>query len=156
MKQLYSHLAVHPQIIAVPHVTALPFKLRSLGYISDNKSCRQRKKSTKIQEEVLPQALGYKFQTSIVPGRYAGARRKVTAAPVKKSLSSSAVLPPGPVGDTKRLPGACCHGAASCKEIRGGRQPGEAAGAGRPLGRRGKGDLSRKKEVPPLPFLHQV
>lgn len=54
-----------------------------------------------------------------MPGRYAGTRRKVTAAPVRKSLSLSAVLPPGPTGDTKRLSGACCHGAASCKEIRG-------------------------------------
>lgn len=80
---------------------------------------------------VLPQALGYKFQTSIMPGRYAGARRKVTAALVKKSVSSSAALPPGPAGDMKRLPGACCYGVASCKEIRGSQQPGEAAGAGR-------------------------
>lgn len=51
MKQLYSHLAVHPQIIAVPHAAALPFKLRSLGYISDKKSCWERKEGTKIQEE---------------------------------------------------------------------------------------------------------
>ena len=31
-----------------------------------------------------------------------------------------AVLPAGPAGDARRLPGAGCHRAASCKGIRGG------------------------------------
>lgn len=96
MKQLYSHLAVHPQIIAVPHVRALLFKLRALGYISGTKSCREGTKSSRV----LPQALGYKFWMSIAPCRYAGARREVEvgAARVQQSLCWSAVLLPGPGG----------------------------------------------------------
>jgi len=55
MKQLYSHLAVHPQIIAVPHVPALAFKLRPLGYISGSKSRWERKQGMEIQEEFFLQ-----------------------------------------------------------------------------------------------------
>lgn len=36
-----------------------------------------------------------------------------------------AVLPPGPTGNAKRLPGVCCHGVASCKEIRQARRGSE-------------------------------
>lgn len=36
VKQLYSHLGVHPQIIARPHVTAQ--QLTFLNYISDDNS----------------------------------------------------------------------------------------------------------------------
>lgn len=88
MKQLYSHLAVHPQIIAVPHVRALLFKLRALGYISGTKSCREGTKSSRV----LPQALGYKFRMSIALSREVGAAR------AQQSLCWSAVLLPGPGG----------------------------------------------------------
>jgi hypothetical protein len=51
MKQLYSHLAVQPQIIAVPHVleTASHF----LHYISENNSLFRRQEPT---EEGFPAA----------------------------------------------------------------------------------------------------
>lgn len=138
MKQLYSHLAAHPQIIAVPHVTAFPFKLRSLGYISDSKSCRERKKGTKSRR-----TSSSRFRLQISDEYHArqicwGKKKSHSRSGTEISLLVGSAST-GPAGDTKMLPGACCHGAAVVRRLQG-------AGAGsrhrEAARRRGKGDLS--------------
>lgn len=112
MKQLYSHLAVHPQSIAVPHARVLRFKPSSVGYISDNKSCWERKGGPKSRRSC----------SSSLRSRISEehcARRMCWGMESCLGTVSTALTVHCPRGATKRLLARVAM-AQLCKEIRGG------------------------------------
>lgn len=82
-----------------------------------------------------------------MPGRYARARREVTAALVRNLSPRWLCSHPAP-RVTQRGSGVCVAMVQPpVRRLGGGWQAGGAAGVGRPLHRHGKGDLSRKNAL---------
>lgn len=129
-------LAVHPQTTAVPCATALPSKLPALAYISDKKSCPERKKGTNKCKRSSSSRLRLGISEEHHARQTGGGRQSSPSHGEESSLLISRA-PTGPALPEGLPRAPRCQGTASPKEIREGCRPAEAAAEGRPLRRRG-------------------
>lgn len=119
MKQLFSHLTVHPQIIAVPCVL-IPTHL--FGYIAEEEFLRVKAAMPLIQWQVNASELDRGTSKKSQDKQFAGAK---SPSLLKLGSLIAHPLPPIPQVTKTRLlvraqlaqPWVCCHGAASRRRL---------------------------------------
>lgn len=155
MKQLFSHLTVHPQIIAVPCVL-IPTHLLLFGYIAEEEFLGAK--------AVMPKFSGrhrVNFSASELDrGTSKKSQGKQFAGAKPRSLAKlcsliAHPLPPVPQVTKTRLlvrarltqPWLCCHDAASIRRLEkeGSREKQQWQSSGSPLGKHRKGVTFQRK-----------